>query len=83
MMSNRMKVGESRKTNETVCVTGAGGFIASWLLKMLLGRGYTVRASVRTDPTGISTLTYTFLLTHYFILISGAYMLGLYISTDF
>ncbi|KAI4971156.1 hypothetical protein ZWY2020_002070 [Hordeum vulgare] len=34
----------------TVCVTGAGGFIASWLVKLLLSKGhYTVRGTVR-DP---------------------------------
>ncbi|KAH9309239.1 hypothetical protein KI387_037150, partial [Taxus chinensis] len=32
---------------ETVCVTGAGGFIASWLVKILLGKGYTVKGAVR------------------------------------
>ena len=31
----------------TVCVTGAGGFIASWLVKLLLEKGYTVHASLR------------------------------------
>jgi len=30
-----------------VCVTGASGFIASWLVKLLLDRGYVVRATVR------------------------------------
>ncbi|CAL5426113.1 unnamed protein product [Camellia sinensis] len=35
---------------KTVCVTGGSGFIASWLVKVLLQRGYTVRASVR-DPS--------------------------------
>ncbi|XP_047325549.1 phenylacetaldehyde reductase-like [Impatiens glandulifera] len=34
---------------KTVCVTGASGYIASWLVKLLLHRGYTVRATVR-DP---------------------------------
>nr|AAY26021.2 cinnamyl alcohol dehydrogenase [Eucommia ulmoides] len=34
---------------KTVCVTGASGFIASWIVKFLLQRGYTVRATVR-DP---------------------------------
>ncbi|CAN8300650.1 unnamed protein product [Cochlearia groenlandica] len=34
---------------KTVCVTGASGYIASWLVKFLLDRGYTVKASVR-DP---------------------------------
>ncbi|XP_024025817.1 cinnamoyl-CoA reductase 1-like [Morus notabilis] len=37
---------------KVVCVTGASGYIASWLLKLLLQRGYTVKASVRdlNDP---------------------------------
>ncbi|PVH64617.1 hypothetical protein PAHAL_2G315500 [Panicum hallii] len=33
--------------SSTVCVTGAGGFIASWLVKLLLARGYTVHGTVR------------------------------------
>uniref|UniRef100_A0A164YC42 Dihydroflavonol 4-reductase n=1 Tax=Daucus carota subsp. sativus TaxID=79200 RepID=A0A164YC42_DAUCS len=33
----------------TVCVTGASGYIGSWLVKRLLERGYHVRATVR-DP---------------------------------
>ena len=34
----------------TVCVTGAGGFVASWLVKLLLSTGrYAVRGTVR-DP---------------------------------
>ncbi|CAA0805801.1 NAD(P)-binding Rossmann-fold superfamily protein [Striga hermonthica] len=32
---------------KTVCVTGGSGYIASWLVKFLLLRGYTVKASVR------------------------------------
>jgi NADPH:quinone reductase-like Zn-dependent oxidoreductase len=36
---------------KTVCVTGASGFIASWLVKLLLERGYTVRGTVR-NPGG-------------------------------
>ncbi|KAL1225197.1 Phenylacetaldehyde reductase [Cardamine amara subsp. amara] len=35
---------------EVVCVTGASGYIASWIVKLLLLRGYTVRATVR-DPS--------------------------------
>ncbi|ONK78838.1 uncharacterized protein A4U43_C01F90 [Asparagus officinalis] len=37
---------------EVVCVTGAGGFIASWLVKLLLEKGYTVKGTVRNpdDP---------------------------------
>ncbi|GKV13822.1 hypothetical protein SLEP1_g24795 [Rubroshorea leprosula] len=34
---------------KVVCVTGASGFIASWLVKLLLDRGYTVKATIR-DP---------------------------------
>uniref|UniRef100_A0A7N0V626 Flavanone 4-reductase n=1 Tax=Kalanchoe fedtschenkoi TaxID=63787 RepID=A0A7N0V626_KALFE len=34
---------------EIVCVTGASGFIGSWLVMRLLERGYIVRATVR-DP---------------------------------
>ncbi|KAK3038786.1 hypothetical protein RJ639_027373 [Escallonia herrerae] len=37
---------------KVVCVTGASGYIASWLVKLLLDRGYTVKATVRSlnDP---------------------------------
>ncbi|KAL5980321.1 NADPH-cytochrome p450 reductase [Asimina triloba] len=37
---------------QTVCVTGAGGYIASWLVKLLLEKGYTVKGTVRNpeDP---------------------------------
>nr|AEO13438.1 cinnamoyl-CoA reductase [Ginkgo biloba] len=34
-------------TKERVCVTGAGGFIGSWLVKLLLIKGYSVNAAVR------------------------------------
>ncbi|KAJ1703415.1 hypothetical protein LUZ63_003194 [Rhynchospora breviuscula] len=33
-----------------VCVTGAGGFAASWLVKLLLSKGYIVHGTVR-DPS--------------------------------
>ncbi|KAL6178795.1 hypothetical protein ACLB2K_050313 [Fragaria x ananassa] len=33
--------------NEKVCVTGAGGFAASWVVKLLLSRGYIVHGTVR------------------------------------
>ncbi|KAI5387949.1 hypothetical protein KIW84_073876 [Lathyrus oleraceus] len=35
---------------KVVCVTGASGYIASWIVKFLLQRGYTVKATVR-DPS--------------------------------
>ncbi|XP_006302493.2 cinnamoyl-CoA reductase 1 [Capsella rubella] len=38
-----MMTGEGK----VVCVTGASGYIASWIVKLLLLRGYTVRATVR------------------------------------
>ncbi|XP_019151103.1 PREDICTED: cinnamoyl-CoA reductase 1-like [Ipomoea nil] len=43
---------------KVVCVTGASGFIASWLVKVLLHRGYTVHATVRSlkDPNKVSHL---------------------------
>lgn len=42
-----MTAGKQTEEGQTVCVTGAGGFIASWLVKLLLERGYTVRGTVR------------------------------------
>ncbi|KAA8549771.1 hypothetical protein F0562_001211 [Nyssa sinensis] len=43
---------------KTVCVTGASGYIASWIVKFLLRSGYTVKASVRdlNDPKKIEHL---------------------------
>ncbi|KAE9593446.1 putative cinnamyl-alcohol dehydrogenase [Lupinus albus] len=35
---------------KVVCVSGASGYIGSWIVKLLLQRGYTVRATVR-DPS--------------------------------
>ncbi|XP_059441035.1 phenylacetaldehyde reductase-like [Corylus avellana] len=39
----------TRGAGKVVRVTGASGYIASWLAKLLLQRGYTVKATVR-DP---------------------------------
>ncbi|KAI5419796.1 hypothetical protein KIW84_043818 [Lathyrus oleraceus] len=43
---------------KVVCVTGASGYIASWIVKFLLQRGYTVRATVRdpSDPKKVDHL---------------------------
>jgi nucleoside-diphosphate-sugar epimerase len=43
----------SSGAGKIACVTGASGYIASWLVKFLLQRGYAVRASVR-DPSQYS-----------------------------
>ncbi|TXG46750.1 hypothetical protein EZV62_026044 [Acer yangbiense] len=42
-------------SGQTMCVTGAGGFIASWIVKLLLEKGYTVRGTVRNpdDPKNV------------------------------
>lgn len=47
-----MPVYSSSPAGQTVCVTGAGGFIASWIVKFLLEKGYTVKGTVRNpdDP---------------------------------
>ena len=52
---------------KTVCVTGASGYIASWLVKLLLQRGYTVKATVR-DPSLFSL--FPFLLCYLFFLLN-------------
>ncbi|KAK9673633.1 hypothetical protein RND81_12G180100 [Saponaria officinalis] len=43
---------------KVVCVTGASGYIASWIVKLLLHRGYTVHATVRDadDPKKVEHL---------------------------
>ncbi|XP_014499797.1 cinnamoyl-CoA reductase 1 [Vigna radiata var. radiata] len=48
----------SSEAGQVVCVTGASGYIASWLVKFLLQRGYTVRATVRdtSDPKKVDHL---------------------------
>ncbi|XP_054799920.1 phenylacetaldehyde reductase-like [Prosopis cineraria] len=44
-MASNVEAGKGK----VVCVTGASGFIASWLVKLLLLRGYSVIGTVR-DP---------------------------------
>ncbi|CAA3032556.1 cinnamoyl- reductase 1-like [Olea europaea subsp. europaea] len=48
----------SNGRGKVVCVTGASGYIASWLVKLLLDRGYTVKATVRnlSDPRKVEHL---------------------------
>ena len=35
-----------------VCVTGAGGYVASWVVKLLLSKGYIVHGTVR-EPSNL------------------------------
>lgn len=37
-----------------ILVTGANGFIASWILKALLEQGYIVRAALRSEEKGVA-----------------------------
>ncbi|CAL0334250.1 unnamed protein product [Lupinus luteus] len=45
-------------SGKVICVTGGSGFIASWIVKFLLQRGYTVRATLRnpSDPKKVHHL---------------------------
>ncbi|KAK9164848.1 hypothetical protein Scep_000039 [Stephania cephalantha] len=38
---------EDKGGERVVCVTGAGGYLASWVVKFLLSKGYTVHGTVR------------------------------------
>ncbi|KAE9600552.1 putative cinnamoyl-CoA reductase [Lupinus albus] len=44
---------------QTICVTGAGGFIASWMVKLLLQKGYSVRGTLR-NPGMLYNLLYLY-----------------------
>lgn len=55
MMRTSIEMNEER-----MCVTGAGGFLASWVVKFLLSKGYAVHATVR-DPSNF--LLFVFLTT--------------------
>jgi uncharacterized protein YbjT (DUF2867 family) len=49
-----------REVKGPVVVTGASGFVGSWLVMKLLQAGYTVRATVR-DPGELSVSSPSFL----------------------
>ncbi|KAG6505576.1 hypothetical protein ZIOFF_037939 [Zingiber officinale] len=50
-------VAPETSNGQTVCVTGAGGFIASWLVKLLLEKGYTVKGTVKNPGEKIQYLS--------------------------
>uniref|UniRef100_A0A2C9VHE8 NAD-dependent epimerase/dehydratase domain-containing protein n=1 Tax=Manihot esculenta TaxID=3983 RepID=A0A2C9VHE8_MANES len=45
----KMMINGERKM--VVCVTGASGYITSWLVKLLLQKGYIIKATVQTQKT--------------------------------
>ena len=53
-------IDNNKKTVEmcVVCVTGAGGFIASWLVKRLLEKGHIVKGTLRNPRTQNSTSSF-------------------------
>jgi bifunctional dihydroflavonol 4-reductase/flavanone 4-reductase len=51
----QMPSNQEVRRESTVCVTGAAGFIGSWLVMRLLERGYTVRAAVRDTGNPVKT----------------------------
>ena len=68
-MESQEEILEGNRERErvpTYCVTGATGYIGSWLVKTLLDRGYKVHATVR-DP-GQQLLLKTLPFACFFIL---------------
>lgn len=57
----------SSGNEKLVCVTGATGFIASWLVKLLLQRGYTVNATVRAPSMLLSLFIFIIYLISIYI----------------
>lgn len=43
----RKKEMAEKEEKERVCITGAGGYIASWVVKLLLSKGFIVHGTVR------------------------------------
>ena len=76
------------REEKVVCVTGASGYIAAWLVKLLLQRGYTVKATVRdTSQCFLSlSLSLQFISTCYYVLkIQALYCVSIskFILSDF
>lgn len=60
---------KKKMSSGVVCVTGASGYIASWLVKLLLQRNYTVKASVRHPSLCLSLSISSFLDSPLFLLL--------------
>lgn len=58
---------EPSARGQIVCVTGAGGFIASWLVKLLLEKGYTVRGTLRNPGMHVIIMLNLFLIVKKFV----------------
>jgi hypothetical protein len=67
------QTGDMNCGGKVVCVTGASGYIASWIVKLLLLRGYTVNATVR-DPSLFPTLSLFFILKNKRLQLLGTIM---------
>ena len=72
-----MSTGEGK----TVCVTGASGYIASWLVKLLLQKGYTVKATLRDPSQYFLTCSYHLIYivssnSEFWVLFSGSKISG-------
>ncbi|KAI3882379.1 hypothetical protein MKW92_008924 [Papaver armeniacum] len=52
---------KNQNHSKVVCVTGANGFIGSWLVRSLLNKGYTIHATIfpGTDASHLTTITTT------------------------
>ena len=48
----------SVKKGSKVLVSGANGYIAMWIVRTLLERGFTVRGTVRTEDKGKFLIEY-------------------------
>jgi hypothetical protein len=46
-MSSDGDIASDTRGGGLVCVTGGSGFIGSWLVRLLLGRGYPVHSTVQ------------------------------------
>ena len=68
-MESQEEILEGNRERErvpTYCVTGATGYIGSWLVKTLLDRGYKVHATIRDPGQQLLLKTPFALFLHFF-----------------